>query len=243
VRRALCRPPWNLRTRYHLHRKLTRSACGRASSLRLPARTSRCRGPRVSPAPHTRRTHRTGAPRSSGIALVAWSASRLRGPQASRSSRSEIPMPLESTAQAAPYRRLGARPRSPPIGTSGAGDHVPGDGSEDRRVGWRIGPSGDWVRRPLRVSAVNLGTMRRRVEQARVARLATITPDGRPHVVPCCFVLSGSVLYSAVDSKPKSSDALQRVRNLRALPLAALLVDHYAEDWSVLLVSPVVDPG
>ena len=48
-------------------------------------------------------------------------------------------------------------------------------------------------------------TMRRRVEQARVGRLTTITPDGRPHVVPCCFVLSGSDLYSAVDSKPKSS--------------------------------------
>lgn len=76
--------------------------------------------------------------------------------------------------------------------------------------------------------------MRRRVNEARVGRLATISPDGHPHVVPCCFVLNESVLYSAVDAKPKSSYVLQRVRNLRALPLAALLIDHYAEDWSVL---------
>ena len=73
-----------------------------------------------------------------------------------------------------------------------------------------------------------------RLSKGRNYFLATTRPDGRPHVVPCCFVLSGSVLYSAVDSKPKSSKALQRVRNIRALPLAALLVDHYAEDWSVL---------
>jgi PPOX class probable F420-dependent enzyme len=76
--------------------------------------------------------------------------------------------------------------------------------------------------------------MHRRVTQARVGRLATVSPNGRPHVVPCCFVLSGAVLYSAVDAKPKSSFALRRLTNLRAVPFAALLVDHYADDWSAL---------
>ncbi len=76
--------------------------------------------------------------------------------------------------------------------------------------------------------------MRARVEQARVARLATVRPDGRPHVVPCCFVLSNEVLYSAVDAKPKSTSALRRLDNIRAVPWIAMLVDHYADDWAAL---------
>jgi len=71
-----------------------------------------------------------------------------------------------------------------------------------------------------------------------VARLATVTRAGRPHVVPCCFIVvpgrSGDVAYSAVDGKPKSSPALKRLENVAATPWASLLVDHYVEDWSAL---------
>ncbi len=74
----------------------------------------------------------------------------------------------------------------------------------------------------------------RRVAEARVARLATIDPDGRPHLVPICFALDGAVLYSAVDRKPKRSRDLQRLRNLRERGWATVLVDHYEEDWSAL---------
>jgi PPOX class probable F420-dependent enzyme len=76
--------------------------------------------------------------------------------------------------------------------------------------------------------------MRERVTRARVARLATITDDGRPHLVPCCFALEGDTAYSAVDGKPKSTLALRRLANLRAHDRASLLVDHYDEDWSTL---------
>src|SRR3954462_4875423 len=80
--------------------------------------------------------------------------------------------------------------------------------------------------------------MRVRVAEARVARLATVTHDGRPHVVPCCFALSctaaGDVLYSAVDGKPKSTIALRRLANLRANANASVLVDHYSDDWTTL---------
>jgi PPOX class probable F420-dependent enzyme len=78
--------------------------------------------------------------------------------------------------------------------------------------------------------------MRQRVRDARVARLATVTPEGRPHVVPCCFVLAGDgdVVYSAVDGKPKSTLELRRLANIRANPHASLLIDHYADDWSAL---------
>lgn len=76
--------------------------------------------------------------------------------------------------------------------------------------------------------------MRERVADARVARLATVTAAGRPHVVPCCFALSDGVAYSAVDAKPKSTLVLRRIDNIRTNPAASLLVDHYAEDWSTL---------
>jgi PPOX class probable F420-dependent enzyme len=76
--------------------------------------------------------------------------------------------------------------------------------------------------------------MRARVAAARVGRLATTRPDGRPHVVPCCFALAGESIVSAVDAKPKSTLALRRLDNLRANPAASLLVDHYDDDWSQL---------
>lgn len=76
--------------------------------------------------------------------------------------------------------------------------------------------------------------MRARVGAARVGRLATVTAAGRPHVVPCCFVLAGDVVYTAVDAKPKSTLALRRLDNIAAHPHASLLVDFYDDDWRQL---------
>jgi PPOX class probable F420-dependent enzyme len=76
--------------------------------------------------------------------------------------------------------------------------------------------------------------MRRRVREARVARLATVRPDGLPHIVPCCFAIDGDVAYSVVDEKPKSTLALRRLDNVRRTPAVALLIDHYTEDWTAL---------
>jgi PPOX class probable F420-dependent enzyme len=47
-------------------------------------------------------------------------------------------------------------------------------------------------------------------------------------------VLAGETVYSAVDAKPKTTLALRRLENIRAHPTAALLVDHYDDDWSAL---------
>jgi PPOX class probable F420-dependent enzyme len=69
---------------------------------------------------------------------------------------------------------------------------------------------------------------------ARVARLATVGPDGAPHLVPLVFTVDGSVVFSAVDAKPKRHTALRRLANIAAEPRVALLADHYAEDWSAL---------
>jgi PPOX class probable F420-dependent enzyme len=76
--------------------------------------------------------------------------------------------------------------------------------------------------------------MHGRVTAARVARLATLSADGRPHMVPFCFVLAGEVLYSAVDSKKKRSTRLRRLDNVRRDPRVTVLVDHYEEDWTRL---------
>ena len=73
-----------------------------------------------------------------------------------------------------------------------------------------------------------------RLTTARVARLATTDPDGRPHLVPIVFALDGDTLYSAVDRKRKRSSKLRRIENARARPDVTILVDHYDEDWSLL---------
>jgi PPOX class probable F420-dependent enzyme len=73
-----------------------------------------------------------------------------------------------------------------------------------------------------------------RLTSARVARLATTDPDGRPHLVPIVFAVDGDRLYSAVDRKPKRSTRLRRIENARARPDVTILVDHYDEDWGRL---------
>ncbi len=70
----------------------------------------------------------------------------------------------------------------------------------------------------------------------RVAHLATVSPGGRPHIVPVTFAYDGKHIWIALDEKRKSVKPmrLQRVRNIQANPQVALLVDRYSEDWSEL---------
>ena len=72
------------------------------------------------------------------------------------------------------------------------------------------------------------------VRAARVARLATASANGQPHVVPVCFALVDDQIYSAVDLKPKRTRELRRVRNVRENPNVSLVVDEYDEDWTRL---------
>ena len=76
--------------------------------------------------------------------------------------------------------------------------------------------------------------LRERVARAPVARLATVRPDGHPHVVPVTFALVGDAVVTAIDQKPKTTTSLQRLRNVEAHPVASVLVDHYDDDWSRL---------
>jgi PPOX class probable F420-dependent enzyme len=77
-----------------------------------------------------------------------------------------------------------------------------------------------------------------RLRSARVGRLATVTADARPHVVPFVFALverdRDVLAYWAVDRKPKRTERLQRLRNLERNPAAEFVVDGYDEDWRAL---------
>ena len=78
--------------------------------------------------------------------------------------------------------------------------------------------------------------VRKRLKEARVARLATTNLKGQPHVVPICYVFDGALFYTAIDRKPKRvrAERLTRVRNITTTGQAALLIDEYSEDWSRL---------
>ena len=77
-------------------------------------------------------------------------------------------------------------------------------------------------------------TAEERLAAARVARLATVTADGRPHVVAVCFAEHAGRIVTAVDAKPKTKKTLARLDNVRATGRASLLADHYEEDWARL---------
>jgi PPOX class probable F420-dependent enzyme len=75
---------------------------------------------------------------------------------------------------------------------------------------------------------------RRRFAAARVARLATVSGDGQPHLVPVVFAVEHDTVLIAVDAKPKRHRALRRLANIAENPAVSLLVDHYDDDWAHL---------
>jgi PPOX class probable F420-dependent enzyme len=97
-----------------------------------------------------------------------------------------------------------------------------------------------WVRLPE-------GEARARLASVPVVRLATAGAGGQPHLVVATFAVEfgagpaggGSAggadrIYSAVDSKPKDSRNLKRLRNIAENPRVAVLADHYQDDWDTL---------
>jgi PPOX class probable F420-dependent enzyme len=73
-----------------------------------------------------------------------------------------------------------------------------------------------------------------RFAAARVARLATASADGRPHLVPVTFALVGERVVTAVDQKPKATTRLRRLRNIAENPVVSVLADRYDDDWRTL---------
>ena len=75
------------------------------------------------------------------------------------------------------------------------------------------------------------------IRSQRVARVATVGPDGTPHNVPVCVVFVSGRLYFASDKEAR------KVRNIRAHPTVALSFDEYSENWKHLAGVMVVGKG
>ncbi len=82
---------------------------------------------------------------------------------------------------------------------------------------------------------------RRLFADSPVARLATVSGDHVPHLVPVVFAVESDptiagrdTVYTGVDGKPKSGRPLRRLSNIAANPQVSLLVDSYADDWDAL---------
>ena len=74
------------------------------------------------------------------------------------------------------------------------------------------------------------------IKKLPVARLATADAEGRPSVVPVCFVLVDGYFYTPIDEKRKSVSwgRLKRLRNIEVNPAVSLVIDHYEADWTAL---------
>ncbi|WP_028478408.1 TIGR03668 family PPOX class F420-dependent oxidoreductase [Nocardia sp. CNY236] len=81
---------------------------------------------------------------------------------------------------------------------------------------------------------LSTGEAYRRFTASPVARLATVSAAARPHLVPVVFAVVTEVIYTAVDSKPKTTTALRRLANIAANPAVTVLADRYDDDWSNL---------
>ena len=76
------------------------------------------------------------------------------------------------------------------------------------------------------------------INEANVARLATVDIKCTPYLVPVVFVLDNDndCYFIPIDEKTKRSrpENLKRVRNIQENPNVALLIDEYNEDWTKL---------
>jgi PPOX class probable F420-dependent enzyme len=74
------------------------------------------------------------------------------------------------------------------------------------------------------------------VDKAKVARLATVDSECKPHLIPVVFVIDNGCYFIPIDEKAKRSkpENLKRVKNIQQNPNVALLIDEYNEDWRKL---------
>jgi PPOX class probable F420-dependent enzyme len=74
------------------------------------------------------------------------------------------------------------------------------------------------------------------IDKARVARLATVDTECKPHVIPVVFVFDNDCYFIPIDAKTKRSrpEKLKRAKNIQQNPNVALLIDEYNENWRKL---------
>jgi len=74
------------------------------------------------------------------------------------------------------------------------------------------------------------------INKARVARLATVDSECKPHLIPVVFVFDNGYYFIPIDEKSKRQkpDRLKRVKNIQQNPNVTILIDEYNEDWRKL---------
>ena len=76
------------------------------------------------------------------------------------------------------------------------------------------------------------------INTAKVARLATVDLEGKPHLVPVVFIYDNDrdIYFIPIDEKTKRSrpENLKRVRNIKENPNVSFLIDEYNENWTKL---------
>jgi PPOX class probable F420-dependent enzyme len=74
------------------------------------------------------------------------------------------------------------------------------------------------------------------IDKARVARLATVDSECKPHLIPVVFVFDNYNYFIPIDEKTKRSrpEKLKRAKNIQQNSNVTLLIDDYNENWRKL---------
>lgn len=74
------------------------------------------------------------------------------------------------------------------------------------------------------------------IDKARVARLATVDSECKPHLIPVVFVFDNYSYFIPIDEKTKRSrpEKLKRAKNILQNSNVTLLIDDYNENWRKL---------
>ena len=74
------------------------------------------------------------------------------------------------------------------------------------------------------------------IDKARVARLATVDSECKPHLIPVVFVFDNYSYFIPIDEKTKRSrpEKLKRAKNIQHNSNVTLLIDDYNENWRKL---------
>lgn len=86
------------------------------------------------------------------------------------------------------------------------------------------------------MSDLNHTSLKTIINKARVARLATVDSECKPHLIPVVFVFDNDCFFILIDEKTKRSgpERLKRVKNIQQNPNVTILIDEYNEDWGKL---------
>ena len=83
---------------------------------------------------------------------------------------------------------------------------------------------------------INNISLKAKINEAKVARLATVDLECKPHLIPVVFVFDNDCYFIPIDEKTKRfrPEKLKRAKNIQQNPNVTLLIDEYNDDWTKL---------